>query len=240
MVSRRSTGPLRKILPAVAVGLAALGLVGCSAGQVTQTDNVLPAVDGNLGNAGDNALRNVLIAAPESGSYRAGEDAPLTLMIVNRGAADDELTSVSSPAAAKVELRGDTSLPARAALRVVVPDESTPSTASSASTPESTEPSLPDTSITEPSAPAATGTPGASESSSPESSSEPQVTGSAELPPDAVGTLSIVLTGLTADLVSGRNVPVTFVFAEGGSVTINVPIEAPEEPRSASPESDSE
>ena len=224
MVSRRSTGPLRTLLPAVAVGLAALVVAGCSAGQVTQTDQMKPAVNGNKGDLGDVALRDVLVAYPESGSYDAGDDAPLTLTIVNVGGTDDELTAVSSPAAKEVELLGDVSLPGRAALQVVVPDESTPSSASSATSPETTESSLPDSSITEPSPPGETGTE-TSESAS-ETTSTPEVTGT-EIAPQEVGTLSIVLTDLTADLPIGRNVPVTFVFAEAGEITLNLPIGAP-------------
>jgi copper(I)-binding protein len=237
MVSRRSTGPLRKILPAVAVGLAAIGLVGCSAGQVTQTDRVLPAVDGNAGDAGDNALRDVLIAAPESGGdYSAGDDAPLTLTIVNRGTADDELTSVSSPAAGKVELIGDTTLPSRAALRVLVPEESSSASATSTETSETSE-----TSATSESSPGSTETsqPAGSSSAAGTAASEPAVTGT-ELAPEVVGSLSIVLTDLTADLLPGRNVPITFVFAEGGSVTINVPIDNAGDARTASADSESE
>ncbi len=225
MVSRRSTGPLRTILPAVAVGLAALVVAGCAAGQVTQTDHVEPAVNGNMGNVGNIALRDVVVAYPETGSYDRGGDAPLTLSIINTGLADDVLTSVSSPAAGKVELLGDTSLPGDSALQVVVPDESTPSSASSATGPESTESSLPDSSITEPSPPGATDTP-TSGSQSPASPTQPEVTGT-ELAPQEIGTLSIVLTGLTADLPIGRNVPVTFVFEQAGEITIDVPIGSP-------------
>ena len=64
------------------------------------------------------ALRDVLVVYPESGSYGDGDDAPLTLTIVNTGGVDDELTSVSSPAAADVELVGRVSLPARSGLQV--------------------------------------------------------------------------------------------------------------------------
>jgi len=234
-VSRRSTGPLRKILPAVAVGVVALA--GCSVGQVTQTDSIEPAVNGNRADVGDIALRDVMVAYPENGGYEAGDDAPLLLTIVNVGGADDTLVSVSSPAATSVELVGDPAVPGRAALQVVVPDESAQPTSSQPSSqpstqPETTESSLPESSITEPSAPADTGTPSSPESSSSSSeapaaeSSEPQTT-ETELAPQEVGTMSIVLTGLTADLPMGKNVPVTFVFASGGQVTVQLPIAAP-------------
>jgi copper(I)-binding protein len=229
MVSRRSTGPLRKILPAVAVGVVAL--TGCSVGQVTQTDSIEPAVNGNRANAGDIALRDVMVAYPENGGYDAGDDAPLLLTIVNVGSVDDELVSVSSPAATSVELIGNPAVPGRAALQVVVPDESAePSSTESATQPETTESSLPESSITEPSAPADTGTPSESSSSSsseaPAEPSEPETT-ETELAPQEVGTMSIVLTGLTADLPMGKNVPVTFVFERGGQVTVQLPIAAP-------------
>lgn len=224
MVSRRSTGPLRTILPAVAVGILALGVVGCSAGQATQTDSVEPAVNGNRANVGEIALRDVVLAYPEEGGpYQAGDDAPLVLTIVNIGGTDDELTAVTSPAAAEVELLGDVTLPGRSRLQVVVPDESTqPATSSAASSePESTESAAPGSSSAEP-----------SESSAPPSESEsaPEPT-STEVSAEEVGMLSIVLTDLTANLPTGRNVPITFVFAEAGEVTVNVPIGSPATPR---------
>src|ERR1044072_8077401 len=129
MVSPRSTGPLRKIIPAVAVGLVALGVAGCSSGQVTQTDTIEPAGNGNQGTVGNIALRDVVIAYPEEGAYDAGGEAPLTLAIVNIGGVDDELTSVTSPAAAKVELIGRGDLPPRSGLDVIVPESSAPSSA---------------------------------------------------------------------------------------------------------------
>lgn len=232
MVSRRSTGPLRTILPALTTGLVAgvvaLGIAGCSSGQVTQTDSIEPAVNGNQGDAGDVALRDVLVAYPESGSYGEGEDAPLTLTIVNTGGADDELTSVSSPAAADVELVGRSAVPARSGLQVIIPEESTET--------ESSEPpttSAPSATESEPS-----GTESAEPSESPSSgAAEPPAESPSETPsetetaPEDVGTMSIVLTGLTKDLPMGKNVPVTFVFANGGEITIQVPIASPDEPR---------
>jgi len=253
MVSR-STGPLRKILPAVAVGLAAL-LVGCSAGQVTQTDSIEPAVNGNRGDVGAIALRDVMIAYPESGgTYGADDQAPLVLTIVNTGDADDELVAVSSPIAGEVALLGNTSLPANTRLQVIVPEEpveassSAPSSEpSEPSSTESSEPegsessepseptttgtSIPEESITEPSAPADTGTEetGSESAPSPSEPSDSEVTETPSSEPalPEVGTMSIVLVGLTQDLPSGRNFPVTFVFANAGSITIQLPIASP-------------
>lgn len=236
MVSRRSTGPLRTILPALTTGLVAgvvaLGIAGCSSGQVTQTDSVEPAVNGNQGNAGDVALRDVLVAYPESGSYREGEDAPLTLTIVNTGGADDELTSVSSPAAADVELIGRGAVPARSGLQVTMPEESPETEASeppTTSAPSATQSEPSGTESAEPSEPPSESPSSGASESGPES---PSMTPSeTETAPEDVGTMSIVLTGLTKDLPIGKNVPVTFVFAKGGEITIHVPIASPDEPR---------
>jgi copper(I)-binding protein len=214
-VSRRSIGPLRKILPVVAVGLVALGIAGCSSGQATQTDQMPPAVNGNTGDVGDIALRDIVIAYPANDSYREGDDAPLTLAIVNTGGTDDELTAVSSPASGTVELLGDTTVPARSALSVVVPDASATSTEPSPSS-TSAEPA---TESSEPS--------GSAESSGSAEPSESAESSEVTAAPDVVGTLSILLRDLTADLPMGKNVPITFSFAEAGEITITVPIDTP-------------
>lgn len=95
--------------------IAALALVGCSAGQITQTDHQVAAVDGISGNVGDSiALRNVLIPYPRNatGSYPAGSAVPVLLAIVNQGASPDELIGVTSPAAGRVVVQGTTQIPA--------------------------------------------------------------------------------------------------------------------------------
>jgi copper(I)-binding protein len=243
MVSR-STKPLHRLVPAVAVGLAAL-LVGCSSGQVTQTDSIEPAVNGNRGDVGDIALRDVMLAYPESGEYAEHDDAPLVLTIVNTGGTDDELLSVSSPAAGDHELIGDTSLPARASLRVIVPDES-----ARESTPETTESpvggtSIPEESISTPNPPAETGEESAAPP--PESDEPPSVSDTADSeatetptssPLEEVGMMSIVLIDLVQDLEIGRNVPVTFVFENAGRITINLPIASPATARQDPPETE--
>jgi copper(I)-binding protein len=252
MVSR-STGPLRTILPAVAIGLAAL-LVGCSAGQVTQTDSIEPAVNGNRADLGPIALRDVMIAYPESGRYADGDQAPLVLTIVNTGDSDDELVDVSSPVAEDVQLVGNTSLPANTALQIVVPEEpietssSAPPSTTGTSTPGSeapTDTSVPEESITEPSAPADTGTGESESETAPSEPSDSEVTEtpssvpSSELPPDVVGMMSVVLI-LNQDLPVGRNFPVTFVFANAGQVTIQLPIASPATARHDAPDTEDE
>jgi copper(I)-binding protein len=223
MVSRETTRPLRKLVPAVAIGVSALlGIVGCSAGQVAQTADMEPAVNGNMSQVGNLLLRDVMVAFPENGEpYAVGEDAPLQLTIANVGSADDELVGVSSPAG-KVEIIGNASIPGQSALQVVRPGDNP-----SAPTSESSETSAPETSGTETSGTETTG----SEAPSGSSSAPAATTTTEESVPDVVGTISLVITGLTGDLPFGKTVPVTFEFKNAGKVTVSLPVGSPSTPR---------
>jgi copper(I)-binding protein len=224
MVSRQTARPLRKLVPAVAIGVGALlGIVGCGAGQVAQTAEMEPAVNGNQGQVGHMLLRDVMVAFPEGGEpYRAGDDAPLVLTIANVGSTDDELTGVSSPAG-EVEIIGNAKIPASFALQVVAPADNP---AAPSSEPETTS-SAPDTTG---SGASSTGTSGTqtSGSNTSGSSAPPKTTTTTEEPaPDVVGTISLVIKGLKGDLPYGKTVPVTFEFAKAGTVTVNLPVASP-------------
>ncbi len=96
-----------------ACSATALALVGCSAGQITQTDSQVAAVDGAYGDVGRNiALRDVVIPAPPSsnGTYPTGSSVPVLLTIINQGTSADELISVTSPAASQVLVLGTTTI----------------------------------------------------------------------------------------------------------------------------------
>ena len=251
MVSRFVSGPLRVVPAALTMGLAVtLGLTGCSAGQVTQTDSIPPAVNGNLGQVGSILLRDVVIEYPAEGQYDKDGTAPLVLSIVNIGTDDDELTDVSSPAAKTVELVGDPKVPSGMALIVVGPeDDEAPEGAEEAAT--STEASATSgaeptgaTTTTEPGgettgdgaatsgAATTTATGGAatggvtSTTTTGESSAE-----SEKETTEVVGRISILLSELRSALAVGKTVPVTFSFAKAGQITLDLPIAAPEEPR---------
>ena len=93
----------------------ALPVVGCGAGQITQTDRQVAAVDGASGNAGNAiALRNVYIPFPpnKDGTYPAGSTVPVILTVINQGDSSDELIGVSSPAAGQAIVLGTTQIPA--------------------------------------------------------------------------------------------------------------------------------
>lgn len=241
MVSREPTGALRTILPAAALGLAGvLGVTGCSAGQVTQTDSVQPAVNGNTGQIGDISLRDVRVAYPEDGSYEAGDEVPLLLTIVNDGDTATALESVSvvdpHVVDGDAELLGNPSLPGRYGLHVVVPEEPTGNEA-----PETTGSSETETSVTGTSVPETSGTetsggeapPTSETSGSAVTTTTVQPTRPAEEP--AVGTLSIVFTNLLTDLQIGRNLKVSFRFADGSEIELALPTAAPTTPREEPP-----
>ncbi|GAA4853057.1 copper chaperone PCu(A)C [Saccharopolyspora rosea] len=106
-----------RLIPA-ALGLGTVvALAGCSAGQVTQTDTQVAAVNGGNGVVKQIAIRDAQFTFPASGSdYRAGSSAPLELVLSNQGQ-DDKLVSVSSPYAASGTVGGTTDLRQGTALR---------------------------------------------------------------------------------------------------------------------------
>ncbi len=106
--------PLTAAVHIVACCAAALVLGGCGAGQITQTDSQVGAVDGASGNVGNSiALRNVRIPYPpnQTGAYPIGSTVPALLSIINQGDSADELVGVDSPAASQVLVEGITQVP---------------------------------------------------------------------------------------------------------------------------------
>jgi periplasmic copper chaperone A len=106
--------PLAVAALIVACCATALALVGCGAGQITQTARQTSAVDGAHGDVGTTiALRDVLIPYPPSsnGTYPAGSSVPVLLTIANQGTSADELIAVTSPVASQVLVLGTTTIP---------------------------------------------------------------------------------------------------------------------------------
>jgi hypothetical protein len=117
---------------AVTVALGACGLavaatlVGCSAGQVSQTATQQAAVNGTAAMAGNITLRNVHLRATQTSDYvKPGSDVELLFVAANESPdTSDKLTSITSDAGT-VTLTGDTSLPAADVLVVGEPDGQT-------------------------------------------------------------------------------------------------------------------
>ncbi len=106
--------PLDITVRIVACCAAALALAGCGAGQITQTDRQVAAVDGVSGDVGASiALRDVQISFPgnTNGTYPTGSTVPVLFTIINQGSNPDELIAVTSPAAGQAVVLGTTQIP---------------------------------------------------------------------------------------------------------------------------------
>ncbi|WP_051771117.1 hypothetical protein [Lentzea albidocapillata] len=235
---------------ALAAGLG-LVAVGCSAGQVTQTDTQVAAVDGASGNAGPIAVRNAMLAFPADGNrYKDGEDVPLTFVIANTGSTPDKLLSIKSEASeAEAEVVGSKDIPAQYALRAeydaskaptktsapsssaassVVPTSGVPS--SNAGTPSSNA-GTPSSSVS------STGTPSSGVSSSAASSTGRPSNSSAAptaVDPDLeVLQIRCTLKSLNREVVAAQTVKITFLFEKAGSLTLEVPMAPSEHKRTS-------
>ncbi|GAA2538346.1 hypothetical protein [Mycolicibacterium diernhoferi] len=119
-MNRFNTRASRLAVAALAAGLA---LTGCSAGQVSQSANQEPAVNGTVDSVGDIALRNIFVRAPQTSDYvQPGTDVELLFAAANNSAdVADKLVSVTSDIGT-VTLSGDTAIPANGLLLVGNPD----------------------------------------------------------------------------------------------------------------------
>ncbi|MFB9906158.1 hypothetical protein [Allokutzneria oryzae] len=213
---------LRMVPAAVGLGVA-LVVAGCSAGQHTQTDQQVAAVNGAFGQTKDGAiaLREAELAFPAEKFYTAGSDAPLKVTIVNQGTKADKLLNVSSPAASSVRISGSTDLPAGFALNgKVLERESAPSTSASGA------PTSSSGAATSTGSPTTTTTPPGGGTTTTPAATSARPTGAA-----AVGTVELVVSGLSREIRPGQTIPVTFTFQNSGQVTLQVPIANDSEPR---------
>ncbi|MGW0159826.1 hypothetical protein ACWDUN_10935 [Mycobacterium sp. NPDC003323] len=104
--------------------IAGLALTGCSAGQISQSANQQPAVNGTVDNVGNIALRNVFLRAPQTTDYvRPGTEVELIFAAANNSTdVADKLLSVTSEVGT-VTLSGDAVVPAGGLLMVGQPDD---------------------------------------------------------------------------------------------------------------------
>jgi copper(I)-binding protein len=231
-VSRRRV--LTRFAPAVAgLGIAAL-LVGCGAGQITQTDTQQSGVNGGSGQVGAIAIRNAELQWPDNaqGVYAPGSNATLIVTIANTGIDPDELVAVSSPAATSITIDGsDTGTKALPGNFSIVSGVDVDDSTAAVQLPTTT-PAAPASSTTEASGSQTSGSPTSGTKTSGKSATgthaAPTTTAAPQLPP---GTVKIVLNGLRTvngrQLRAGLTIPITFTFARAGQVTVTeVPVAA--------------
>jgi copper(I)-binding protein len=200
-----------RLIPAVLGFGAVIAVAGCSAGQVTQTNSQVAAVNGDSGTVRNIGVQDAQLTFPTGRPfYPAGASAPLQAILVNNGTQGDRLVKVSSPYAASAQISGDTDLPGDTALNAygIPPASSEQPTSPGGAAPTSST------------APAS--------STAPTSSTVPT---SGTTSPAAPHTVDITLTGLTQQIGPGVTIPVTFVFQQAGPVTVQVPIGADKMPR---------
>jgi hypothetical protein len=193
-------------LGVVAVG-ATLLTASCAAGQHAATDEEHPSIDGTNADLGSIQLRTVAIVSPKHACYLNGADAPLTLSIVNTGEHPDDLTGISSPrfSSLTVAKTADALAPAAGSgncTHTAAPSGS-PAGSGSAASPGSTAETI------EPGQAVRLGL---------------LYTGTTD--PGVPTAPIMVLSGLHGGpLFPGESVPVTFTFADAGTVTLQVPVQ---------------
>lgn len=201
-----------KVQPTVArrigIGLVAVCATllssSCATGQDAHTANETPAIDGSNGDAGAIQLHAVAIRAPAAVSYAPGGDAEMTLIIVNTGNSADTLTQVSSPRFGSAEVFKNTA----AALTAEKADPSG-ALAGKAATPAFVE--------------------------QPIAAGQSLNIGVRDTGTDTSTEPVLVLRGLTkTPLFPGESVPVSFTFADAGTVALTVPVQLSLTPPNAS------
>ncbi|MDT8911007.1 hypothetical protein [Amycolatopsis sp. PS_44_ISF1] len=216
----------RRVLGAGVSALgAALVLAGCGAGQITQTDTQQPAVNGTYAQVKTLVLRDAAVVYPAQGAgYSAGQSAPLTLTLVNQGAQDDQLVSVTSDATGgPATISGSTAIVAGHSLVIGPSDavESTNQQGPSSSAPAS-QTSAPPTETGSPSSSSGAPTSGNDVATSGPASPSPSL-----LVPTEVGVGTVVLPNLKQPLWPGQTIKVTFTFRNAGPVVVELPVAAP-------------
>jgi copper(I)-binding protein len=220
----------RRVLGAGVLALgAALALAGCGAGQITQTSTQQAAVNGTHAQVKNIDLRNAAVQYPTSGpGYAAGATPALTLTIVNRGAQDDSLVSVTTEDGTQATIEGSKTVVAAHTL-VIGPDDAVEST-------NEAQPTSSGAPSSSPAAPTSSGTPTGSSSASNSpgnltatATSEVPSSGPAATPtaPEKVGQAKVTLPPLKQPLWPGQVIKVTFVFQNAGPVTVELPVAAP-------------
>ncbi|MEU4771512.1 hypothetical protein [Micromonospora sp. NPDC023644] len=207
---------------------AATGLLlsGCGAGQVSETANKEPSVQGvNLSaRNGEYAVRGLLVEFPGTEGYQAGANAVLNAVIYN-DSRNPVTVTVSTDSAREVVIAGAgaTASPSVSPSGSPSPDPSAPASPGTSESPSA------------PASPGATGSPSGSASpSAPESPAAPAgEPARIEIPPLSYVQLNtgsdrfFQLVGLNEALRSGQNVFVTFDFGNGVTITGPAPVAVP-------------
>jgi hypothetical protein len=240
----RSLGTRRAALGLGVAAVAAMALTGCSAGQFSQTANIVPAIDGvNASNSDSSvSIRNLQVPYPGVKGYPAGASAPLEVTFFNETSQPVIVTVASRPVAGggedvvsaqSVNLVGGTP----SAQTSGIPAEVEPSGTRPPAVPQpatSNEGGQPTTSASVPAEPSAAGTPEPSAGAPSAPTGQPaKITiaalGSASFRADDAQSLQ--LAGLSGPLLPGTSVNLVFTFDNGAApLTVAAPVAMPLSP----------
>jgi copper(I)-binding protein len=229
----RSTS--RSVLAGLVV-VGGLALAGCGSGQVAQTAQEQPTVDGSTAQVGPLAIRYAALEYPNAGFYEKGSNARLRMVVVNDSISSDALVAVRTNAAAEVTLTGATSAAAS--------DSATPEPAATSAeptpTPTATGSAAPsDTASGTPSA-SASGSAGPSDTASASATPTEQPAVQVAIPPNGYVSFTgdgprIELVGLTEKLWPSQPLSVTLVFQKAGEVSMTIAVATPDREVSPAP-----
>ncbi|MFI6131078.1 hypothetical protein [Micromonospora sp. NPDC051141] len=218
------------LLLAGSAAAASLLLSGCGAGQIAETANKIPSVQGVNVQTSDNLykVRGLYVQFPGPEGYQAGATAPLNVVIYNDSEAPVTVT-VTTDSAREILLTG-----AAGSSGAATPTGS-PTEPASAS-PTAIDPSAsPSQSLEVPASPSASPSESASESASPSESASAPAGQPARIEIPALGYAQLnsgnprflQLVGLNQKLLVGQQVNLTFDFGGGKVIRTPAPIGVP-------------
>lgn len=260
------TRSIRRLPAALALGALAAGLLAaCSAGQIAQTSQIVPAVPGAQAQVTVKApdevvyVRNATLDYPGVQGYAAGANAPLSLWIVNGTRQPMTLTGVTSPAGPVRPAFGANSAspcsvprsPDAPALPSTTASGGAPNTQPSALTTTGTTKATPSTtaqpspsagspSAGSPSASASSAAPSPSASAAGPSAIKVQIPAGGCVELDRASAQYLQIVKLSDAVPNGTTVAVTFTFVGTDGQThqtgqLNVPVDVPASPASRAP-----
>jgi copper(I)-binding protein len=186
--------------------LSPIALTACSAGQVTQTATQNRDKVGAEAQVGSVTLRQVTLEHPDEGRYEAGDDAALTMAVINSGNEADTLVGIEGEGFDGVLVSGQAS----AAPAVPgSPSASAPAAGGTATT-------------TTPAAGATTAAPTAA------SRVDIPVPGNSTVFIGGESDLTVELADLTEELTAGQSIELTLTFQQAGEVTVRAMVANPD------------
>lgn len=210
------------LLLAGTAAVTGLVLSGCGAGQVAETANKVPSVQGVNVQTEDNLykVRGLYVEYPGTEGYKSGASAKVNVVIYNDSRSPVTVT-VTTDSAREVVLAGS------------VPPGAQPSPSVSATEPASASPTPSDPNASPSQSLAVTPSPGESPSASPSPATPAGQPARIEIP--ALGYAQLITTGgrylqlvgLNEDLLAGQQVNLVFDFGNGKTIRTGAPVGIP-------------